>query len=332
MLLRRMVPGDGAAAEALSEEIRSRPDRPDGGFFLMGFPAAETDRWSREGGCGWLAEEEGRCQGFAARSPAGELLAAGPETWAYRTAEPHQGLEKLGVHERWRRKGLGSRLASLAARDAGTLLSSVVTAPVPNSASLAWHAAHGFVEIERYRGDHPGLPPGFASVLLGGSPLSPPPAFPHAEETRGGGTVEAADFVLSRWDDFGPLPSHLAGRSPESLRAEDLAGRHRPRARGWVFREAGLVRAAAILDDLGNELELAVVSVHPQSRGQGLGRALVSAARDHASRCGLPLVLCTSSGNAAACRTYEACGLRVEGRAPGDRTDGSDTLRFSWRP
>lgn len=330
--LRRIVPGDGQALERLAEKIRAQPLSGVAGFFLFGFPAAMTDRWAAGGGGGWLAEDDGICVGFAACSPEGELLRGGPETWSCVPPSPHLGLEKLAVAAPLRRRGIASRLATLAARDTGTLLSSVVTGPVPNLASLAWHASHGFEEIDRYAGDVPHAPRGFASVLLAGRPGANPPAMAHIEETHGDATAEAADFVHSRRGDFAPLPSALAGMSSEGLRAGELVRRHLPGSRGWLLRDAGRVVAAAILDDLGDEMELAVVSVAPEARGRGYGKALVAAAREHASRSGVPMFLSTSSGNAAACGAYAACGLRIERRIPRDRADGSDTVSFFWRP
>jgi ribosomal protein S18 acetylase RimI-like enzyme len=62
----------------------------------------------------------------------------------------------------------------------------------------------------------------------------------------------------------------------------------------------------------GTQASIGLLAVHAGHRGRGLGRALVMAAATDARQAGcIRLSVVTHGSNAAACRTYESCGLAL---------------------
>lgn len=56
------------------------------------------------------------------------------------------------------------------------------------------------------------------------------------------------------------------------------------------------------------------ISVEPEYRGEGIGRALMSRAMEWAKSRGFPgIMLETQDNNVAACRLYERCGFKLRG-------------------
>jgi ribosomal-protein-alanine acetyltransferase len=122
--------------------------------------------------------------------------------------------------------------------------------------------------------------------------------------------LERAGFPLDRAWSLPLLRLELASPHSLVLVAED------PIALGYA--------AFRIVAD---EAELLRVTVAPEARRRGIGRALVEAglaeaARRGAGRCFLEV----RPGNRAAVRLYEALGFRKGGRRPGYYQDGSDAL------
>jgi dTDP-4-amino-4,6-dideoxy-D-galactose acyltransferase len=77
-------------------------------------------------------------------------------------------------------------------------------------------------------------------------------------------------------------------------------------------RSGDVINAMATVALRGTRASIGLLAVQQGKRGQGLGRRLVHAAFDAAREAGLrELAVVTQGRNAAACRTYEACGMVV---------------------
>jgi ribosomal protein S18 acetylase RimI-like enzyme len=65
----------------------------------------------------------------------------------------------------------------------------------------------------------------------------------------------------------------------------------------------------------GSQAFIAYMAVEPSARGQGVGKALLSAAEDEARRRGLPyMALMVTEDNAAAREVYQSAGFQTERR------------------
>ena len=96
-----------------------------------------------------------------------------------------------------------------------------------------------------------------------------------------------------------------------------------PGAFGFVAAGAGLILARAAAD----EAEVLTLAVAPPSRRQGLGTALLEAAKSEARRRGAAaLFLEVSTRNADARRLYARTGFIEVGQRPRYYADGTDAL------
>src|SRR5262249_60233983 len=93
-------------------------------------------------------------------------------------------------------------------------------------------------------------------------------------------------------------------------------------ARCLVMREDARVVGYLCLWEIGDELHITNVAVHPEHRRRGVGRALVSGVLDDARTRKLKLVVLeVRPSNHEARSLYESFGFRVVGRRRGDYYD-----------
>jgi ribosomal-protein-alanine N-acetyltransferase len=99
-------------------------------------------------------------------------------------------------------------------------------------------------------------------------------------------------------------------------------------ARCWVLRDDGGIVAYLCLWEIGDELHVTNIAVHPALRRRGLARELLTAILDDGRRRGLRTVtLEVRPTNAEARTLYESFGFRVVGRRRGYYYDtGEDAL------
>ncbi len=99
-------------------------------------------------------------------------------------------------------------------------------------------------------------------------------------------------------------------------------------ARCWVARAAGEVVSYLCVWEVGPELHITNLAVHPARRHQGIARALLGAILEDARRRGLTVALLeVRPTNREARGLYERFGFRVIGRRKGYYYDtGEDAL------
>src|SRR5262245_41431536 len=104
-------------------------------------------------------------------------------------------------------------------------------------------------------------------------------------------------------------------------------------ARCWVMREDARVVGYLCLWEVADELHITNVAVHPAHRRHGIGRALIGAVLEDASRRAVSMVgLEVRPTNAEARALYESFGFRVVGRRRGYYYDtGEDALIMEAR-
>ncbi|MDQ3629661.1 MAG: ribosomal protein S18-alanine N-acetyltransferase [Actinomycetota bacterium] len=121
--------------------------------------------------------------------------------------------------------------------------------------------------------------------------------------TRPAGADDLAALVAVERECFG------ASAWSEDVLASELADV--PDIRSVLVAPAtGEVRAYAVLMTLGEVADLSRIAVSPASRGQGLGRSLLAAARERATSWGCErMLLEVQSDNAAALALYAGAGF-----------------------
>ena len=99
-------------------------------------------------------------------------------------------------------------------------------------------------------------------------------------------------------------------------------------ARCWVLREAEHVIGYVCLWEIGDEVHVTNIAVHPESRRRGLGRTLLSSILDDARQRRLRVVgLEVRPSNHEALGMYDSFGFKVVGRRKGYYYDtGEDAL------
>jgi [ribosomal protein S18]-alanine N-acetyltransferase len=99
-------------------------------------------------------------------------------------------------------------------------------------------------------------------------------------------------------------------------------------ARCWVLREADRVIAYVCLWEIGDEVHITNIAVHPGSRRRGLGRTLLTNVLDDARHRSLRVVgLEVRPSNQEALGLYDSFGFKVVGRRKGYYYDtGEDAL------
>ena len=99
-------------------------------------------------------------------------------------------------------------------------------------------------------------------------------------------------------------------------------------ARCWVLREAEHVIGYVCLWEIGDEVHVTNIAVHPESRRRGLGRTLLSSVLDDARQRRLRVVgLEVRPSNHEALGMYDSFGFKVVGRRKGYYSDtGEDAL------
>ena len=99
-------------------------------------------------------------------------------------------------------------------------------------------------------------------------------------------------------------------------------------ARCWVLREAEHVIGYVCLWEIGDEVHVTNIAVHPESRRRGLGRTLLSSVLDDARQRRLRVVgLEVRPSNHEALGMYDSFGFKVVGRRKGYYYDtGEDAL------
>jgi ribosomal-protein-alanine N-acetyltransferase len=104
-------------------------------------------------------------------------------------------------------------------------------------------------------------------------------------------------------------------------------------ARCLVVRETGRIVGYVCLWEVADELHVTNIAVHPGERRRGIGRSLLGAVLDDASRRALrTVVLEVRPSNAEAIGLYESFGFRVVGRRRGYYYDtGEDALVMEAR-
>jgi ribosomal-protein-alanine N-acetyltransferase len=99
-----------------------------------------------------------------------------------------------------------------------------------------------------------------------------------------------------------------------------------PGVYGFVSEAGGMILARTVAD----EAEILTLAVHPDARGKGLGRLLVSEAAEHALNAGAArMYLEVSERNAAARALYSRAGFVQIGLRRGYYPDGSAALVLS---
>jgi [ribosomal protein S18]-alanine N-acetyltransferase len=104
-------------------------------------------------------------------------------------------------------------------------------------------------------------------------------------------------------------------------------------ARCWVMRDEGRLVGYVCLWEIGDELHVTNIAVHPDSRQRGLGRTLLATVLEDARRERLRIVgLEVRPSNREALSLYESFGFRVVGRRKGYYYDtGEDALVMELR-
>jgi ribosomal-protein-alanine N-acetyltransferase len=104
-------------------------------------------------------------------------------------------------------------------------------------------------------------------------------------------------------------------------------------ARCWVMREREHVVGYVCLWEIGDEVHVTNIAVHPDSRRRGLGRMLLSSILDDARRRQLRVVgLEVRPSNQEALGLYDSFGFKVVGRRKGYYYDtGEDALVMELR-
>ena len=99
-------------------------------------------------------------------------------------------------------------------------------------------------------------------------------------------------------------------------------------ARCWVLREAEHVIGYVCLWEIGDEVHVTNIAVHPEARRRGLGRTLLSNVLDDARQRRLRVVgLEVRPSNHEALGMYDSFGFKVVGRRKGYYYDtGEDAL------
>jgi len=99
-------------------------------------------------------------------------------------------------------------------------------------------------------------------------------------------------------------------------------------ARCWVLRESEHVIGYVCLWEIGDEVHVTNIAVHPESRRRGLGRTLLSSVLDDARQRRLRVVgLEVRPSNHEALGMYDSFGFKVVGRRKGYYYDtGEDAL------
>lgn len=101
----------------------------------------------------------------------------------------------------------------------------------------------------------------------------------------------------------------------------------------WVMRDDGRVVGYLCLWEIGEEIHITNVAVHPDFRRAGIGRTLVKHVLDDAERRGVRVVLLeVRPSNLEARGLYASFGFRVVGRRRGYYYDtGEDALVMEAR-
>lgn len=104
-------------------------------------------------------------------------------------------------------------------------------------------------------------------------------------------------------------------------------------ARCWVMRDDGQVAGYLCLWEIGDEVHVTNLAVHPELRRHGIGRTLLTSVMDDARRRGLRVVaLEVRPSNREARPLYESFGFRVVSRRKGYYYDtGEDALVMEVR-
>jgi len=99
-------------------------------------------------------------------------------------------------------------------------------------------------------------------------------------------------------------------------------------ARCWVLKDADRVIAYVCLWEIGDEVHITNIAVHPGSRRRGLGRTLLTSVLDDARHRSLRVVgLEVRPSNQEALGLYDSFGFKVVGRRKGYYYDtGEDAL------
>jgi ribosomal-protein-alanine N-acetyltransferase len=99
-------------------------------------------------------------------------------------------------------------------------------------------------------------------------------------------------------------------------------------ARCWVVRDDGRVAGYVCLWEIGDEVHVTNIAVHPDCRRRGIGRTLLGHILDDARQRSLRVVaLEVRPSNREARQLYESYGFRVVGRRKGYYYDtGEDAL------
>ncbi len=104
----------------------------------------------------------------------------------------------------------------------------------------------------------------------------------------------------------------------------------------WIARDSGAIAGFIILDLRGPfPGYIQTIYVRPESRGQGLGTALIALAEDRIFRDSPNVFMCVSSFNPAARRLYERLGYEAVGTLRAYVVPGHDEVllrktRGSW--
>jgi len=141
-------------------------------------------------------------------------------------------------------------------------------------------------------------------------PVDVLPAQPAVGQRRQLRTLAWQSAEFSRFKIDPRMPAGAWRRMYSAWIANSLNGRIADRV--LVTRSDNTLSGMVTVALRGTCASIGLLAVRQGQRGRGLGRQLVHAAFDAAHAAALPaLSVVTQGGNAAACRTYEACGMML---------------------
>ena len=136
------------------------------------------------------------------------------------------------------------------------------------------------------------------------------------------GTLYARDEGFD--DSFAPLVARIL--------ADFIASHNPARERGWIAECAGdRLGSIFCVTQSANTAKLRLFLLLPETRGQGLGKRLLTTCMNFARQAGYhEMVLWTHESHAAACGLYRAFGWRLTDSKP-VHSFGVDLVEQSWR-
>ncbi|MBJ3762066.1 GNAT family N-acetyltransferase [Maribius pontilimi] len=139
------------------------------------------------------------------------------------------------------------------------------------------------------------------------------------------------DWVIDAHADHYARVERFDGTFPIAVAAAFDACLAAPEGIGWIARTDGRRCGSLLLTPLGRDaLQIRLFLVVEDARGRGLGRRLLTTARDEGrARGARRLTVATFAEHRDACALYSAFGFTLDSRAPA-RAFGRDLTLQTW--